>query len=163
MDVWGPYSASTLDGCKYILTIVDDATRVTWVYLIKTKFDVQSLVTSFYNMVITLFNVKIKQQIRTGNGLEFNISNFFRSNGIIHQQSCVYTPQQNSFVERKHQHLLFISKALQFQYNLPIHFWGECVLTTAYLINRLPSPLLGNKTPFELLFHKPPLDRKSVV
>ena len=101
MDVWCPYSASTLDGCKYFFTIVDDATRETWVYLMKTKSDVQSLVTSFYNMVVTQFKVKIKQ-IRTDNALEFNMSNFFSSNGIIHQQSCVYTPQHNSIMERKH-------------------------------------------------------------
>ena len=69
------------------------------------------------------------------------MSNFFSSNGIIHQKSCVYTPQQNYVVERKHQHLLSIAKALQFQSNLPIQFWGERVLTAAYLVNRL---LLGH-------------------
>ncbi|KAJ4790834.1 Retroelement pol polyprotein-like [Rhynchospora pubera] len=39
---------------------------------------------------------------------------------------------------------------------MPIKFWGECVLTAAYLINRTPTPLLNNKTPYELLFGKPP-------
>ena len=155
MDVWGPYSTPTLDGCKYFLTIVDDATRATWVYLMKTKSAVLSLIISFHAMITTQFNVKIKQ-IRTDNALEFNMPNFFSSNGIINQQTCVYTPQQNSVVERKHQHLLSIARALQFQSNVPIHFGGECVLIATYLINRLPSPLLNNKTPFELLFHKTP-------
>jgi len=81
--------------------------------------------------------------------------NFFSSNGIIHQQTCVYTPQQNPIVERKHQLLFSIARALQFQSNVRIQFWGECVLTATYLLNRLPSPLLNNKTPFELLFQKP--------
>ena len=144
-----------MDGCKYLLTIIDDAAKATWVYLMKTKSIVQSFIISFHTMVTTQFNVKIKQT-RTDNALEFHMPNFFNSNGIIHQQTWVYTPQQNSIVEKKHQHLLSITRALQFQSNVPIQFWGECVLIAAYLINRLPSPLLNNKTPFELLFHKPP-------
>ena len=91
MDVWGPFSVLTSNGYKYFLTIVDDASRATWIFLLKAKSDVRTLIVSFYNMILTQFGTKIKA-IRSDNTLEFSILDFYNSNGIIHQLSCVYTP-----------------------------------------------------------------------
>ena len=81
---------------------------------------------------------------------------FYTSKGIIHQQSCIYTPQQNLVVERKHQHILATARALQIQSSLPLVFCGDCVFTAVYLINRLPTPFLQNKSPYEVLFKQVP-------
>ena len=81
---------------------------------------------------------------------------FFQDNGVIFQHSCVYTPQQNGVVERKHRHILQVARALKFHAQVPTQFWGECALTAVHIINRLPSPILSFKTPFELLYSKPP-------
>ena len=84
----GPYSTPTLDGFKYFLTVVDDATRATWLFLMKSKSEVRQLFSSFYTMVHTQFGLKIKV-VRTDNAKEFIMSDFFNSHGIIHQTSCV--------------------------------------------------------------------------
>lgn len=95
--------------------------------------------------------------IRSDNGTEFTcLRNYFRDRGIIHETSCVGTPQQNGRVERKHRHILNVARALRFQANLPIEFWGECVLVACHLINRMPTPLLHGKTPYEILYGTPP-------
>ena len=122
VDVWGPYFVCTYDGFRFFLTIVNDATKSTWVYLMKAKSDVKQLLISFYNMILTQFNIGIKA-IRSDNALKFSLSNFYSDHGIVHQKSCVYTPQQNSVVKRKHQHLLNVARSLKFQSNLPSTYW----------------------------------------
>ncbi|CAL2258509.1 unnamed protein product [Prunus armeniaca] len=46
------------------------------------------------------------------------------------------------------------TQALRFQANIPLRFWGESLQTACYLINRLPTPLLKHKSPYELLHNK---------
>jgi hypothetical protein len=106
--------------------------------------------------VKTQFNQNIKI-LRSDNGGEFtSMRPFLNEHGTIFQHTCAYTPQQNGVVERKHRHLLNIARALRFQANLPLKFWGESVQTACYLINRLPTPLLSHKSPYELLHKSSP-------
>jgi len=124
-----------------------------------TKDEAIGFIKAFVAMVATQFHSKVKT-IRSDNALEFTKSDtaldFFASNGILHQTSCIQTPQQNGVVERKHKHLLEVSRALLFQSKLPLKFWGDCVLTATHIINRLPTLLLQNKSPFEVLYKKMP-------
>ena len=49
-----------------------------------------------------------------------------------------------------------MSRALRFQGNLPLSFWGDCVLAASYIISHTPASLLDNKTPYEILFNISP-------
>lgn len=157
-DLWGPYNTPTLTNAHYILTIVDDYTRVTWTFLLTYKSQVALTLINFITQAQKQYHQCVKK-IRSDNGTEFvnhTCQNFFFSLGIIHQTSCVYTPQQNGIVECKHKHLLAIARSLLFQAHLPQKFWGESILTATYLINRMPTPILDWKTPFEMLHNSPP-------
>ncbi|XP_026397593.1 uncharacterized protein LOC113292991 [Papaver somniferum] len=156
LDLWGPYKTPSSCGAHYFLTIVDDFSRGVWIYLLRNKTEVESMFLNFIALIKRQFGKEIKC-VRSDNGTKFNsLREYFKSNGIIFETSCVGTPQQNGRVERKHQHIMNVARALRFQANLPIKFWGECALTAAYLINRTPTPLLGNKTPYEIMFGKLP-------
>ena len=52
--------------------------------------------------------------------------------------------------------MLCVVRALRFQSNIPIAYWGDCILIAVHLINRLPYPLLNNKSPFEILYNQIP-------
>ncbi|KAM2468901.1 hypothetical protein PS1_010539 [Malus domestica] len=79
------------------------------------------------------------------------MSHYLSTHGILHQTSCVGTPQQNGVAERKNRDLLEKTRALMFHMNVPKKFWSQGVLTAAYLINRLPSKVLNFKSPYEVL------------
>lgn len=114
---------------------------------------------AFTAMVETQFQTTIKT-FRTDNGLEFTnteTTNFFHTKGILHQKTCCYTSQQNGVVGWKHKHLLETARALLFQSKLPLKYWGERVLCATYIVNRLPSTVLKNKCPYEILYNKKPL------
>ena len=157
-DILGPYRIPSSCGAHYFLSVVDDASRATWVYLIKDRTEASKQLKSFILMVKTQFGKGVKV-VRSDNGSEFvsrSMQEFYSEHGIVRESSCVDTPQQNGRVERKHRHILNVARALRFQANLPIHFWGECVLTAVFLINRTPSKLLNGKTPYEALLHRKP-------
>ncbi|CAM8991331.1 unnamed protein product [Rhodiola kirilowii] len=155
-DVWGPYRIPSSCGARYFLTLVDDYSRCVWVHLMATKTEVVQLVKKFCAFTQKQFNKPVRR-FRADNGSEFYpLQPYFDTTGVIFETSCVATPQQNGRAERKHRHLLNVARALRFQASLPIRFWGQCVLTAAYLINRTPSTVLFGKTPYDLIFGKAP-------
>ena len=94
---------------------------------------------------------KVKM-VRSDNGTEYTSDKFKEfcvDAGIEHQYTTVYTPQQNGVSERKNRTIMEMARCLLFEKKLPKIFWAETVNTTTYLLNRLPTRVLNNKTPFE--------------
>ncbi|KAI3516445.1 hypothetical protein L1887_15360 [Cichorium endivia] len=157
-DIWGKYRTPSFTRANYFLTIVDDYSRAVWVFLLKHKHEASACLVSFHKMIQVQFEKKIKR-MRCDNGGEFTsneMQDFYTKEGIVLETTCPHTPQQNGVVERKHRHLLETARALRFEANLPIRFWGECVLAATHLINRLPSDVIENKTPYEILYDQTP-------
>jgi transposase InsO family protein len=75
-DIWGPMATPSINGSVFFLSIVDDYTRFTWVHLMKSKSQTRSLIKSFFSLVQTQFNLKIKC-LRSDNGSEFKMHDFF--------------------------------------------------------------------------------------
>ena len=121
VDIWGPYPHRTYNGSRFFLTIVDDHSRATWVHLLAYKSNAFSLLKAFVSFVKAQFGGTV-QVIRSENGMEFQDDSalaFYGDKGILYQTTCVDTPQQNGIIERKHQNLLQVTRALMFQSNVP--------------------------------------------
>jgi len=152
MDIWASCYASSMYGHKYFLTIVDDFSHFTCLIPMVTKSETRIHIENFIAYVKNQFENNVK--IICTNGAEFAIKTFFSSKGIIHQTTCVEMPEQKGIVERKHKHILNVTRALIFQANLRPLFWNFAALHVVLLINCTPNPLLDNKSPYEKLYTK---------
>ncbi|GJT72469.1 integrase, catalytic region, zinc finger, CCHC-type containing protein [Tanacetum coccineum] len=70
MDLCGPIRVTSINGKKYILVIVDDYSRFTWVYFLRTKDEAPNMIIDFVNQVQRNLKASILM-IQTDNGTEF--------------------------------------------------------------------------------------------
>jgi transposase InsO family protein len=93
----------------------------------------------------------IIKQFQSDNGGEYTSNQFkhyLSQNGIFHRLTCLHTSQQNGIAERKHRHVVKLGLTLLAQLGLPSKHWIDSFLTSVYLIDRLPTPVLQNETSF---------------
>ena len=151
-DIWGPSRVPSGFGFRYYIVFIDDFSRVSWVYLLKDRSRVYEVLKNFMVEIKNQFDITPKI-LRTDNALEFiqhQITSYCASLGILHQTSYPYTSQQNGIAERKHRHILDVTRTLMVYMYVPKSLWSA-VLTATYLINRLPSTPLGGEVPFRRL------------
>ncbi|KAI3728115.1 hypothetical protein L6452_16745 [Arctium lappa] len=158
MDLFGPTNVMSIGKKSYCLVIVDDYSRFTWVYFLRTKDETSGLIKSFILRIENQTNQKVKV-IRSDNGTEFknhDLNTFCEEKGIERQYSPPRTPQQNCVAERRNRTLIEAARSLLEDSKLPITFWAEAVNTACYVQNRVLVVKPKNKTPYELLNKKKP-------
>jgi len=101
-DVCGPMQTPSWGGARYFLTFIDDKTRKTYIYFLKGKDEVFVKFQEFKELAETQTGKRLKA-IRTNNGKEYvnqAMKEFMKTNGIRHQTTVAYTPEQNGMAER---------------------------------------------------------------
>ncbi|GJV88043.1 retrovirus-related pol polyprotein from transposon TNT 1-94 [Tanacetum coccineum] len=158
MDLCGPMRVQSIKGKKYILVIVDDYSRFTWVKFLRSKDETPEFVINFLKQIQVGLN-KTVRFIRTDNGTEFVnqvMSEYYEGVGIFHQKSVPRTPQQNGVVERRNRTLVEAARTMMIFSKAPMFLWAEAVATACYTQNRSLIHTRHNKTPYELVHDKKP-------
>ncbi|GJX54220.1 retrovirus-related pol polyprotein from transposon TNT 1-94 [Tanacetum coccineum] len=158
MDLCGPMRVQSINRRKYILVIVDDYSRFTWVKFLSSKDEVPEFIIKFLKMIQVHLNATVRR-IRTDNGTEFvnqTLRNYYEEIRISHETSVAFTPQQNGVVERRNRTLVEAARTMLIYVNAPLFLWAEAVATACYTQNRSINRKRHRKTPYELLHDRKP-------
>ncbi|GJV63905.1 integrase, catalytic region, zinc finger, CCHC-type containing protein [Tanacetum coccineum] len=121
MDLCGPMRVASINGKKYILVIVDDYSRYTWVYFLRSKDETPEIIKKFIAQAQLNYKAKVCK-IRTDNGTEFKnttLKAHYEKLGIMQQFSIARTPQQNGVVERRNRTLVEAARTMLIFSRLP--------------------------------------------
>ncbi|GKB09707.1 retrovirus-related pol polyprotein from transposon TNT 1-94 [Tanacetum coccineum] len=144
MDLCGPMRVASVSGKKYILVIVDDYSRFTWVKCLRSKDEAPVFIINFLKMI----QVRLKEtvrRIRTDNGTEFvnqTLREYYEKVGISHETSVARSPQQNGVVERRNQVIAPIPEAVA-----PEHAVSTGSPSSTTVDQDAPSPSNSHTTP----------------
>jgi transposase InsO family protein len=152
-DLCGPMTVVSLGGYHYYITFIDDYSRKTWIYFLKSKEseEVLSKFKEFKAQVENLSGKRIKI-LRSDNGGEYTsteFNDFCKEAGIKRELTVPYNPQQNGVAERKNRTIVEAAKAMIHDQSLQMFLWAEASRTVVYVQNRCPHKILKNMTPEE--------------
>nr|GFB15177.1 integrase, catalytic region, zinc finger, CCHC-type, peptidase aspartic, catalytic [Tanacetum cinerariifolium] len=101
MDLCGPMCVQSINGKRYVLVVVDDYSRYTWVFFLHSKDEASDVIISFIKK--TQVNLQLQvQSVRTDNGTEFKnktLAKFFDEVGIT--QHFLLQERHNKMVSWK--------------------------------------------------------------
>lgn len=158
MDLCGPMRVQSINGKKYVLVIVNDYSRFTWVKFLRSKDETPGIIIKLIRQLQVRLN-KTVRFIRTDNGTEFvnkQLTQFYEGIGISHQKSIPRTPQQNGVVKRRNHTLVEAARTMLIFSKAPMFLWAEAIATACYTQNRSLIHPLHCKTPYELVHVRKP-------
>ena len=138
-------------GASYFITFIEDYTRYVHVYLISLKSQALDCFIQYINEVENQLDRKIKA-LRIDRGREYLSEQFEKlcnDKGILRQLTTPRTLQQNGVDERRNRTLLEMVRSMMAQANPRIQYWGDALMTAAYILNRVSRKLVSS-TPYEL-------------
>jgi transposase InsO family protein len=157
MDFWGLYSKAKTPE-RYYLSLTDDCTRFSWIYLTKDReaATVRATLEKWLALVEREKGVKLLV-IRTDNAKEFKaLEPWALEKGITIEFTEPDTPQQNGVAERLNRYLLEMTRAILIDSDVPKEYWPYAIRMANYLRNRAVRVRGTKKTPFEMWFGHPP-------
>nr|GEZ82661.1 zinc finger, CCHC-type [Tanacetum cinerariifolium] len=157
-DLCGPISPATHSGKKLIFLLVDDCTRFMWTYFLTSKDQAFSTFKEFRKYIEMEMRMKLRM-LRTDRASEFTSNEFTKyckENGIARQLTAPYSPQQNGVVERRNRTVLSTTRSMMKAMKLPLTFWAEAVRHAIYILNKVPTRALEDKTLYEALYNRKP-------
>lgn len=155
-DLCGPMGVPSEGGALYMMILVDDCSRFTWVQFLKRKSDALFSFKTWQVMVERQLGRSIKV-LRTDGGGEYQaFKDYLSSLGIVHQTTAPYTSQQNGVAERANRTVVERSIAVMHSERLPLPLWAQVMDSVVYLKNRSPSRSIDGYTPFERIYGHPP-------
>ncbi|KAJ9561441.1 hypothetical protein OSB04_006601 [Centaurea solstitialis] len=158
MDLYGPTRTESLARKKYMLVLVDEFSRFTWLEFLRAKSDAADRIIAFIKRIQVLLGRRVKK-LRSDNGTEFRNAkpqSFLEDVGISHNFSAVRTPQQNGVVERKNRTLVEAARSMMAHSGVPQSFWAEAVSTACYTQNRTLIVKRTGKTAYEMVEQRKP-------
>nr|GEX10584.1 hypothetical protein [Tanacetum cinerariifolium] len=158
MYLCGLMRITIINGKRYVLVIVDDYSRYTWVQFLRSKDEAPEVIKTFLKRITILLQSPVII-IRTDNDTELKnqvLKEYFDSIEIYHQVSSVCTPQQNGVVEQRNRALVEAARTMLIFSRAPLFLWAEAIATACFTQNRFIIHFRFNKTPYELINGKKP-------
>lgn len=133
----------SLNGEKYLLSVVDDFSRFIGLFLLHTKDQITSGFLSFKAMIEKQVSTFIKS-IQIDGGGEFKpLAVMLEKEGVVYRLTCPHMPTQNGVAESRHRRAVDRGLAMIYKSKVPMVYWPMAFKTAVYLLNRLPTKVLN--------------------